>query len=228
MAAAPVGALVTFALPRVWLDAVGDLADGVGDAVRAAGTVIVGGDVSRAGELSIAVTVLGSCARPLLRSGARPGDAVWVTGRLGGPASALQALLRGDAPAPALRERLVRPVPRIREARWLAEHGASAGVDISDGLAADLGHVAAASGAAIEIELERVPVVDGAAREAGVGGGEEFEVAVAGPADLDAAEFARRFGIPLTRVGAVVPGPVGVTVVDARRRVAPPTGWSHF
>ena len=201
--AEPLGLLLALTLPPAWRDEAPDLADGVGDLARAAGVRIVGGDVTAGAELALGVTVLGHVDRPLRRDGARPGDALWVTGRLGGPGAALRALLAGDPPAAAHRERFARPMPRLREAAWLRTHGASAAIDVSDGLAADARHLAAASGIHLRLDVEAVPCVPGVTPAEALRSGEEYEVLVTAPPDLDHAGFARTFGVPLTRVGDV-------------------------
>src|SRR5437764_1402017 len=89
---------------------------------------------------------------PLARGSARAGDMLYVTGLLGGSVTALQALVRGTPPRAADRERFASPRPRLVESRWLAERGASAAIDVSDGLLADAGHLAAASKVAIELD----------------------------------------------------------------------------
>lgn len=232
MGARPIGTLVALTLPDAWRAHVAALADGIGDAVRAAGGHVVGGDLTRGDALALVVTVLGGATRPVTRAGARPGDAVFVTGRLGGPLRALRAFERGETPSAADRARFARPTARIAEGRWLAAHGATAMVDVSDGLAAELRHVAAASGCAIAIELERVPRVDRMDARAALGSGEEYELALAASPDLDAGAFESAFGIALTRIGtvrAVEQGGTGVTVVDARgARVDLPPGHDHF
>lgn len=228
MAATPRGLVVALTLPSEWRADADRIADGIARAARNADTVVVGGDVSDGATLSLAVTVIGSTARPLSRAGARPGDAIWVTGRLGGPACALRALESGTAPDPAARERFATPHARIREAAWLLAHGATAAIDISDGLASDLGHVAAASGVQVTLDLDAIPAFPGASPHDVAAGGEEYELAVAAPASIDAAAFERTFGLPLTRVGAVHRGAAGV---EARRRglVVPlPRGFDHF
>jgi thiamine-monophosphate kinase len=233
MGARPLGVLLTLAVPASWRDALGALADGVGEAVRAADTVIVGGDLTGGRELALTVTVLGAAARPVTRDGARAGDALWVTGRLGGPRRALAALLSGATPGPGDRTRFARPAARLAEGRWLAAHGASAMIDVSDGLLADLGHVAAASGARLVLDAALVPRADGAALEDALVGGEEYELALAAPDALDAAAFAALFGVPLTRVGRVEAGGRGaagveVAGLDPARRVEVPPGHDHF
>lgn len=133
MAAWPLGVLLALGLPRSWLDEVGEIGDGVGDALDRAKTIVRGGDITGASDLTLGFTVLGSTATPLRRNGARLGDTVYVTGTLGGPGAALAAWQRGDTPAQEARERFAHPVARIAEAIWLARGGARAAIDIRMG-----------------------------------------------------------------------------------------------
>jgi thiamine-monophosphate kinase len=232
-AATPVGVLVGLTVSRDWQDDLPALGDGIGEAVREARTVIVGGDTTRGPVLVLTITVLGTASRPLSRGGARPGDHVYVTGAFGGPAAALRSLDSGARPAGILLARFLRPVARIAEGRWLAEHGAVAAIDVSDGLAGDLAHVAAASGVRIAVDLARVPRVpdDAVTRGDVVAGGEEYEVAVVAPAGLDVRAFHAAFALTLTDVGTVsAAGPegAGVDLVFEGRRVDPPRSWDHF
>lgn len=230
MAAAPLGVLVAIQLPASDRRVLLDLADGIGDAARAAGTVIVGGNLSAGDALGVTTTVLGAAFAPLSRAGARAGDRLYVTGALGGPAAALRTLLSGGAPPAPLRERLAAPEARIAEARWLAANGATAAVDISDGLAADARHLARASGVLAEIDVGSVPVFDGATRDDALAGGEEYELLVAAPAApaFDEDAFRRRFGVTLTPVGRIAAGASDVRLLEAGKRVAAPTGHDHF
>ncbi|HEV2180410.1 MAG TPA: thiamine-phosphate kinase [Gemmatimonadaceae bacterium] len=228
MAANPLAMLVSLSIPSAWLDDIADLADGLGDAARATGARIAGGDLTAARELCIAITVLGSSAHPLRRDGARAGDRVYVTGRLGGPLAALAAWHRGDAPSPEARARFAHPVPRLREAHWLAEHGARSAIDVSDGLLSDAAHIAAASRARLAIALDDLPTLGGLSPDEAARSGEEYELLVASPRALDAAEFARRFGIPLTEIGRVEPGDADVVATLLGARVAPGGGFDHF
>jgi len=121
-------------------------------------------------------------------------------------------------------------VPRIAAGRWLAAHGAGAMIDISDGLAADLGHIAAASGVGVGVMLEKIPVWPGVAPLDALASGEEFELAVVLAPEFDvddATEFMRECGVPLTLIGACAPG-VGVTILDRGRKVPAPAGFDHF
>ena len=230
MAAAPLGVLLALGLPTSWLDAAGEIGDGVGDALDRAQTIVRGGDITGASDLTLTLTVLGSTSAPLRRSGARLGDTVYVTGSLGGPGAALAAWQRGETPPPAARERFARPVARITEALWLARGGARAAIDISDGLLADAEQMATASGVRIQIDLDRLPLHEGvSAREAAVSG-EEYELIVCAAA-LNVSAFERANGISLTAIGRVlepVPDGIGITVRMNGERLAPAKGFRHF
>jgi thiamine-monophosphate kinase len=213
-AAEPLGLLLALTLPPGWRADADAIADGVGDLARASGARILGGDVTGGGELALGVTVLGHAPRPLRRDGARAGDLLWVTGRLGGPGAALRALLADERPEPAHQARFARPVPRLREARWLHAHGATAGLDVSDGLAADARHLAAASRVHLHLDVAAVPRVRGVAAADALRSGEEYELLVTAPRGLDRAAFEREFGIALTPVGEVrAEGGAGVSAV---------------
>jgi thiamine-monophosphate kinase len=205
MGAAPRGLLLALGIPEGWRPELEQLAHGVGAVGASAGCPIVGGNVSAAGELSLTITVLGSARQPLTRSGAREGDIMFVTGRLGGSGAALRALLAGEKPAVAHRARFVAPVPRLREARWLAEHGAHAAIDISDGLLADASHLARASVASLEFDAPAIPCVPGVSVEDALESGEEYELLVAAPpaSGIRVEEFEREFGVPITAIGVV-------------------------
>jgi thiamine-monophosphate kinase len=227
MGAEPRGILVALALPRSDVANVLELADGIAEAVRAAGTVIVGGNIARADALSITTTVLGGAFAPLRRSAVSAGDRLYVTGSLGGPRAALRSFSEGKAPVPALRARFAHPSARLAESRWLARHGGVAAIDISDGLAADAAHLAAASNVALEIDSAKVPVFPGAEPADALEGGEEFELLVASRTELATREFSDRFGTALTQVGRALPG-AGVQLMRDGRRVAAPPGYDHF
>jgi thiamine-monophosphate kinase len=125
--------------------------------------------------------------------------------------------------------RFARPTARIAEARWLAENGASAMIDISDGLSSDARHIAAASGVALEIDVSAVPCVPDVLARAAATSGEEYELLVSAPDEFDAAAFASRFSVPLTRIGKVIDGPAAeVTFVEDNDRVDLAAGYDHF
>lgn len=204
---------------------------GVDAAVASAGGIVLGGDLSRGDAMSLAVTVLGRAASGITRRGARAGDGLWVTGQLGGSRAALAAWVAGREPDPAARERFARPSPRLPEGRWLAAHGATAMMDLSDGLGGDAGHLASASGLALHVELAHLPVHPAARAEAALAGqrpaffaawgGEDYELLAAMPA-----EFGGSAEIELTRIGEFTSG-TGVTFTHDGRPVTP-GGYDHF
>lgn len=158
MGARPTGLLLALTLPvadEAWL---GEFSRGFGDILEREGGVLIGGDTTR-GPLSVTVTALGSlpAGSALTRKGAREGDEIWVTGTLGDAALALRLLQDGEACPDTLRSRLDRPDPRIREAYGLRGI-ATAAIDISDGLAADLGHVLDVSGVGATLRLADIPL----------------------------------------------------------------------
>lgn len=201
MAARPLGVIVGLVLPDGWIDAVPALADGIGEAVAAHETLILGGDITRGPALMASVTVLGAARTPARRDAVSPGDIVYVTGLLGGPATALRALQAGREPDPVHRARFAGPRARIREATALARQGATAMIDISDGLASELGHLAVASGVELRIDVARIPILRGCTLEDAARGGEEYELVVVAPHELDVDAFAREFALPLSEIG---------------------------
>jgi thiamine-monophosphate kinase len=229
MAATPAGLLLAIGVSPAWQSELDALAHGVGETAASAQCPIVGGNVTRAGELSLTITVLGTSARPLERAGARAGDTLFVTGALGGPGAALDALLRGEAPRDVDRARFAAPRPRIAEARWLAAHGALAAIDLSVGLVADAGHLAAASDVRVVIDLETLPCIDGISPERAASSGEEYELLAAFPPDAhpDTNEFRARFGLALTAIGRVASGR-GVSLERGGDRVDLPRGHDHL
>jgi thiamine-monophosphate kinase len=228
MAATPLGVLVALTLPGPWIDELGALAEGIGAAAAAAGAPIIGGDLTSGDRLTITITVVGSATTPLRRVGAQPGDTLWVTGQLGGPALAIAAWGEGRQPTPEARSRFAHPVPRIREAQWLAAAGATAGIDISDGLGGDAAHLAAASRVRITIDADALPLAPGADVSTAQRSGEEYELLVTTRTGFDAAAFQREFGSALTRIGTVDDGDAGVDLLIGGERVASATGYDHF
>lgn len=243
MAARPLGVLVSLALPPE-LDAgiLDELGGGIGACLREHGGTLLGGDLSRSpGPVVLDVVVVGAAADPVPRDGGRPGDELWVTGRLGGAAAAALDWSRAREPDPRARRAFCRPPVRIEEARWLhGRVGLSALLDLSDGLAGDAAQLAAASGLRAEIRLPDVPmaeVLEGfrdreVALRRALGGGEDYELLLAvGAGEMEPlrAEFERTFGVALTRVGRLVEGR-GLAWLDAENRERPSgvRGHDHF
>ncbi len=233
--ARPVGVLVSLAVPAS--TGGGDAPEiavaimtGVGAAVSAVGGKVLGGDLARFEKIVVDVCALGTVERPVRRAGARAGDGLWVTGALGGARLAVRTLQLGQTPDPELRARFARPEPRIAAGRWLAQRGATAMIDLSDGLASDARHLAAASRVALDVALERIPCWVGADALVAVSSGEEYELLVTLPPAFGAAEaqgFEEFHGLPLTRIGGVREGD-GVRFADRGTPVTPPAGWDHF
>ncbi|MBX6320592.1 MAG: thiamine-phosphate kinase [Rhodospirillaceae bacterium] len=249
MGARPVGYLLVTAFSdqdEAWLAA---FAGGLAADQAAFGIPLLGGDtVATPGPLTIVVTALGEVpeGRELRRSRARPGDLVLVTGTLGDGALGLKAL-RGElamlteADRAALVRRYNLPEPRLAFGRAVAEGGlAACGMDISDGLVADLGHVCARSGVGAEIELARLPVspaaaaavaADPALRPALYAGGDDYELLLTAPPERVPAlvQAAAESGLHLTPIGRIVAG-TGVHLKDEEGREirVRSGGYSHF
>ena len=231
MGAEPLGVLIALGAPVSWDKSLDDVLHGVGEACAAAKAPIIGGDTTRAPVLTLGITVLGTATTPMRRNGARSGDWVYLTGSLGGPGSALEAWTAGRTPRATHRVRFARPFARLNMGAWCAAHGATSAIDISDGLVADAGHIAAASSVRIVIELASVPVLGGVNTRDALASGEEYELLVTGPAGMDIAARAARVGT-LTPIGRVHPttalDTATVVVRDGPRRVDPPVGYDHL
>lgn len=171
------------------------LLDGLLELAAETGTTLAGGDVTRAPALTIAATVVGHAGHEddfVTRAGAAPGDLLVLTGEIGGAAAGRllleQPALAGALPesnAELLRRRQLDPAPRLRSGRALARAGARAMIDLSDGLAGDAGHVAGASGVAMEIEAALLPLAKGVAEIAAAAGRDPIELAVSGGEDYE-------------------------------------------
>ena len=219
--------LIAFVIPEAWREPLGDVADGMGAVIREAGARIVGGNLSRGAVFSITTTVIGSARRVVPRSGACVGDLVVVTGLLGGPGAATQAWDAGESPTAWSRGRFAAPAPRWAEGEALAAAGASAMIDISDGLAGDARHLAAASGVHVELDVARVPAGPGITPDMALRSGEEYELLACLPAtayETLATGWATVSAVPLTVVGVVRAGPEDAT--SARATGA--RGFDHF
>ena len=261
MGGVPRAALVMLALPpEVETEFIDELYRGLQEEGARYGVEVIGGDLSASSTLMIGVTLVGEveAERAVTRSGAKPGDRIWITGRLGGSAAGLAALragfrlLDGQVDGPyevstnlekaiiAALERHLCPVPRVREARALAEAGvASAMIDLSDGLASDLASLCRESGASAKIMEDRIPI-DPAAAVVGqhlgedpmamaLRGGEDFELLFTSSADPT--DIMRLFsdGQGVTEVGRVEEGGRGCLLVQRSGREIPLAGgYDHF
>jgi thiamine-monophosphate kinase len=254
MGASPRYALASVALTpdveRAWVI---ELAAGMREACLEYALSLVGGDTNRADRIVVSVTAVGEVApgHAVTRGGARPGDAIVVTGSLGAAAGGLALSRASQSTAStvltqpdgrSLIQALARPVARVGEGRTLAAAGATAMMDLSDGLAKDLGRLCASSHVGARVELRSIPVAPALAEaadalgldalEVALGGGEDYELLATMPLDrIDeaAATLHERFGVPLTVLGSIVEGD-GVVAVsgDGDERSLEPSGWDHF
>lgn len=211
MGAEPGEAYVVLGIPTD-LDEDGclELLDGIARVAEETGTTPAGGDVTRAPALTLAVTVVGharSMDNLVTRSGARPGDALVVTGELGGAAAGLLSL-EADERRPELIARQLEPKPRLAEGRALVKAGATAMIDLSDGLGGDANHLAQASGVGLRIDATALPLTDGVTElTLAVSGGEDYELLAALPEEkLASAVAAVENHGRLTRIGTVTAG----------------------
>lgn len=238
MAASPRAAVVALTLSEA-VDAAWtmELLGGMRAACDEYALWLVGGDLSRGPAISIAVTVTGEVApgRAVLRSGAKPGDRLVVTGALGASAAGLRIArsgrVGGDEDRALLRAHF-RPVARVGEAQVLARYGATAMMDVSDGLALDLSRLCRASGVGVRLRIADVPVAKGATLAEALGGGEDYELLASMP-DSDAATGARKelagtFGATLTDVAEVTEAGLVAVEADGAEHRLDPTGWDHF
>ncbi len=224
------------------------LADGAAAAAAVSGCAVVGGDLSGAPVLVVSVAAVGSTpddGYPLLRrDGARPGDVLVVTGRLGGSSAGRRLLGAGGhlpgggddrggdgggggggSVASALIGSHRRPVARLEEGTTARRAGVTAAVDISDGLIADSVHLAEASGVGIELAVDATVVAPGATRDEALAGGEDYELVLAtgDPEGLDAAFAAAGLRRPI-RIGSCTGRPGDLTLEGG---ALPPGGWRH-
>jgi thiamine-monophosphate kinase len=249
MGGAPHLALVTLCLPPDFeVDDALALYRGLHDCARAFGVTLGGGDIVRSPVFSVTVALSGWAhiphlgeARVLTRDAARAGDVVAVSGTLGDSAGGVRLLQQGSKfrrkAEQRLRDAQQRPQPRVALGREAVEAGLRCGIDVSDGLVQDLGHVASASGAGIRVDAVRVPVSDALhgvfpdeALGLAISGGEDYELLLIGPrpaveALIDASQT------PLTEIGEVYAADTPhVAVIDeaGREIPLPRGGWDHF
>lgn len=245
MGASPLAAVVGIAAPPGLLSTlVDDLYAGMDALASRFDASIVGGDLTRGQELMLAVTVAGTLPdgrTAATRSGASPGETVFVTGVLGGAIGGLMLSTEPELAArvsdpTALIAAYDRPWPRVEEGLLLAGAGIGAMMDISDGLLLDATRLARASSVHVEIDLDTIPVAPGLvelSRAAGLDpqraaatGGDDYELLVS--ADRRAAAAARGAGVALTPVGRILEGAPGLRVVQGGAPVEPgDLGWEH-
>jgi thiamine-monophosphate kinase len=259
MGARPVAAFLSLGLPREltkpsgrspsWISR---FYDGLLALAEAYETPLAGGDLAESPVAVADIVLVGAVPRgkALLRSGAQPGDLIYVTGSLGGAAAGLESLAElaaASEPAakPPARPKPLRiprdfesllaphlyPQPRIEQGLWLRRRGLpTAAIDLSDGLSTDLAHLCAESGVAAEVEAAQLPVRSGASIEQVFNGGEDYELLFTAPS---AARMPRSVaGVPVTRIGRVLRArkgsPLITLVMPQGKQPLEPHGWEHF
>jgi len=228
MGGTPLHFLISLAAPGeldgAWVDS---FLDGVALACGDFKISLIGGDSSSSDRIFVDVSMIGSVpsGKAIRRSGAKPGDSIYVSGQIGGSALGLECLRSGDLKNPAVRRHLY-PEPRHKLGAALLER-AHAMIDISDGLSTDLTHIVEESKVSARIYKDRLPGWPGAGDHHILHGGEEYELIVASPHDL--AEV--RMNVPLTRIGEIIGSGVEnqVFLIDGTQEsVLRPQGWQHF
>jgi len=212
-------------LPAQWAL---EFARGFADECALVGASVVGGDLTRANEVVIAVTVIGACTQaPVLRSGAEPGQVLAIAGRQGWSAGGLAVLGRGFRSPRVLVEAYRRPEPPYAAGPAAAVAGATAMIDVSDGLVADAGHLAADSGVAIDLRSDAFEVPEPLHAVAAATGSDPLALILGGGEDHSLLATFDPGTVPAgwTEVGSVSEGE-GVTVDGAE--YDGPTGWQHF
>ena len=245
MGGMPRHALVSLALPDYTeIDDITALYQGMIELARQFNVSIVGGDTSSAPLVLITITVLGSISQDnpvLIRSGAKPGEKVAVTGYLGTAAAGWEMLtkqLRFNSEATAcLKEAFLHPYPRITEGQLLVEQGVKTAIDISDGLISDMNHICKASQVSARIDVECMPILptvkahfEDKAHELALSGGEDYELLFTGSTEaID--KVKTMASCPITVIGEITTAqPSQVTVVDEKGKPVKlsKTGWEHF
>lgn len=243
MGARPSWLLLSLVLPETFpVAAFEALVTGAAEAARAAGATIVGGNITRTtGPLVVDVAATGRVRprRVLRRDTARAGDALWVTGTIGGAAAGLEMLTAGSADDLACIARYTAPVPRLREAWAMANGAARAAIDVSDGLADAVAQLAGASRVGAIVDAAALPIEAGARRwfdsrgtdavAAAIGASDDYELLFAVGAKSGGRLRAARaaFATPLTRIGVLTAAPELIlrqAGVDTRW----PAGFEHF
>jgi thiamine-monophosphate kinase len=210
--------------------------EGVAEACEEFGIYPLGGDTTRADALTVDVAILGELeTQPVLRSGARPGDLLAITGELGAGAAGLLVLKQDVAGYERLVRRYLRPQPRLEAGRAAANLGANAMMDLSDGLASDVRRVCDRSGVGCDVDLDLLPVEDDTrelARSLGhdpavlaATGGEDYELLISAPERLLDA-LAESIGVPLTMIGKVTQAEVAFR--HKKETAGELSGWDHF
>ena len=245
MGGEPTYAFVSIGLPlETTVEFVEELYSGMQQIASDYSVDIVGGDTVSSPQIVINIALLGEVEAEnlLLRSGARAGDALVVTGDLGGSETGL-TILKDGLQLEGI-EKYLMPVPRVREGRLLAESGyVTAMIDISDGLASEVHHICEASGTGAKLRMNSIPLSDNVRRVAEYAGKGPYDLALYGGEDYEllftcrpdkvsylAENMLKVCGTPLNTVGQIVERSHSITIEDASGKITPlkPRGYDHF
>lgn len=217
-------------LPQRWVD---DFLRGLAGLARQFGVQLAGGDISAASAITADIIVIGQVptGKAVLRSGARPGNLIYVTGELGGSTATLKQLFAGRRVRPAAGNRHFFPEPRLKAGAWLRKRGiASAMIDLSDGLSIDLEHICEESGVSAMVGSRKLPVARGATLELALHGGEDYELIFTAPAKAKIPAAIE--GVKTTQIGVVTKKDYrcAIRILDENgtERTLRPLGWQHF
>jgi thiamine-monophosphate kinase len=235
MGGEPLACFLSLGLPsslsQSWVDG---FLQGLRDQARHFKIKLAGGDISSAPQVTADIVVIGEvpAGKALLRSGASPGDRIYVTGDLGGSGAVLKRLYRGDKIQPLKSSRHFYPSPRIEAGRWLRQRSkANSMIDLSDGLSVDLAHICEESRVSAVLYADRVPVAKGADLALALHGGEDYELLFTAPAS---AKLPHRIaGIKVTEIGLVkkrsnYSSAIQILGKNGTVRSLAPLGWEHF
>jgi len=252
MGARPVAAFLSLGLPRELTLARGRAKpwverfyDGLLALAAAYKTPLAGGDLAESPLALADIVLVGAVpvGQALLRSGARPGDRLFVTGALGGAAAGLELLgklaARSNKPSPPrisnqispLLQPHLAPQPRLPQGQWLRQRGAaSAAIDLSDGLSTDLMHICEESGVAAEVDAAALPLHAGASLEQALHGGEDYELLFTAPPTTRLPRSIN--GVPITCIGRIrkrrAGRPLVALLTPEGAQILEPRGWQHF
>jgi thiamine-monophosphate kinase len=218
-------------LPQRWVD---QFFSGFEHLARRFGLPLAGGDISAAPVITADIVVTGQvpAGTAVLRSGAKPGDRIYVTGALGGSGAVLKKLYAGRRVRAASSSRHFFPEPRLEVGQWLRRHRlATAMIDLSDGISVDLAHICEESQVDAEILAQKIPVAQGATRELALHAGDDYELLFTAPAKAKVP--ARIAGVDVSEIGVVRPKKdylpaIRIFEENGRSRTLMPRGWQHF